>query len=1226
MYFDWRLAQLTAGVRARIALAAALGLGETAAGVARLGLVGAALALIFQQRPAQDMVAPVAVIAVLALLRAAFHVGKQILSEETATLMKVKLRRMLYAHLLVLGPGYLQKRRTGELLMTCVDGVEQLQSFFGQFIPQLIVSVVAPVAIFGFMLALDPPSAFIFLGFALFTLIAPTSFRQALAKTSRSRRRAWAAMGAEFLDTVQGLATLKVFAQSAGRRRVLGEKIWDVFRATMQVLRVSLAGNGIATFGVAAGASTVLGYGAVRVASGELALGPLLVVLFLGVEIFRPLRELSQIYHQGVMATSAAMGIFALLEEQPEVVDARGASTVESLEPTVQFEDVSFAYAGGTRPALNGLSFALPAGRSLALVGPSGAGKSTAVWLLMRFFDPQGGRVLLGGRDVREVPLETLRRQIAVVAQDTYLFHGTVRENLQLGQPDATDDALLDACRTANAHEFIARLPQGYDTIIGERGIKLSGGQRQRLAIARAVLKDAPILILDEATSSVDAENEAVIHEALERLMRHRTTLIIAHRLSTVVGTDEIVVLDEGRRVEAGTHGALVAAGGAYARLVAAQTATAPSPEAPVASATGTAANGYAPNGHVVPPAPIETAARAAAAAAVADALPPQERSPEAAPLGFWRTGLRLMGLIRKQWWELAITLVGGIGRASATIALGAASAVLVAHVARREDIGGALAILVALSLLVPVLTWFESWISHDLAYRLLAQMRLDMYRRLDPLAPAYLVHRRSGDLTSIVSTDIELVESFFAHGIVPFFVAASVPLVALGALAVLSWPLALALLPFVILTALSPKYVGLRTEHLGVELRRQMGEVNAHFAESVEGLREVVSFSENARRLAAIEARSRSLVGYQLRFGRQMGIQNGVVEALQALGGLAVMVAGAWLVAGGAFTRTSLPLATMLAFSAFGPVADVSRLGKRLMETFAAARRVLAVYDQRPVVSDGAGVAAERPLAPHVRFEDVTFRYEPGLRPALRNVSIDVGPGQTVAVVGRSGAGKTTAAHLLLRFWDPEAGRILVGGQDVRMFALDDLRRRMAFVSQDTYLFNTTIRENLRLGRPEAGDAEVETAARRANAHDFIAKLPQGYDTVVGERGMQFSGGQRQRLAIARALLLDAPILVLDEAMSHLDAASEQEVRGAIAELMAGRTTILIAHRLSTVRGADQIVVLEEGQVIEDGRHHDLLDRNGVYAQLIGGQLQTPAPAAPTAGPLRPVYAAPVS
>ncbi|HXH12362.1 MAG TPA: ATP-binding cassette domain-containing protein, partial [Alphaproteobacteria bacterium] len=401
----------------------------------------------------------------------------------------------------------------------------------------------------------------------------------------------------------------------------------------------------------------------------------------------------------------------------------------------------------------------------------------------------------------------------------------------------------------------------------------------------------------------------------------------------------------------------------------------------------------------------------------------------------------------------------------------------------------------------------------------------------------------------------------------------------------------------------LSPFLAGRVQERLGREFRAQLGVVNAQMVDGVQGLKEIVAFSRGPRQLAAIRANAGLLNQVRRRFLNHLSFENVFVEALMATGSLAVLSVGAGLVAQGHLSAPTLPLLTLLAQASFVPVSEIAKIGKELADSLASARRLFAVEDEPVTIDDGPGVAVQLGSngdgQPLIQYDHVSFAYGPDEPPALRQLRFSIVAGQTMALVGHSGSGKTTTAHLLLRFWDPTEGRILLGGHDLRHFVLDELRGLMALVSQDTYLFNTTVRDNLRIGRPEATDDELVEAACQANAHEFIVRLPQGYDTIIGERGVQLSGGQRQRLAIARAILKDAPILILDEATSHLDSENERLVHQALRRLMAGRTTLMIAHRLSTVREADVILVLDDGAIVERGTHDSLLRDGGVYARL---------------------------
>lgn len=566
-----RLIELTRGARGRILLAILVGLGVALVNVTQLSIIGYAIGQIFSGISIAVVLPLLLIAALLITFRAWLTYLKEIIAQFIAAGIKIALRNRIYAHLLALGPGYLERRKTGELLAAAVHGVETLEVYFGKYLPQLIITLLTPIVIFTYLTILDWQLALIMALFFIAALTMPQWFNPS---ARRQRRRHWAAiaeLNSYFIDSLQGLITLKAFNRGKQRGEEITNRAVDLCRAIMKVIGINFAYIGVTNLIMTGGAAVALGWGAIRVVQGTLSIEVLLIVLLLGNEIYKPILELNTAYHAGLEGATAAGGIFNLLDTKPEVTDAPDAVSTLPVNPSIRFEQVSFGYDEGKRPAIADLSFGIHHGETVALVGRSGSGKTTVVNLLLRFFDPQHGRITLGGCDLRHYTQEALRAQMSVVNQENYLFHGTVADNLRIGKPDATQEELETAARQANAHEFITALPQGYNTPVGERGTRLSGGERQRIAIARVLLRDTPILLLDEATSSVDAENEAIIQEALERLKRGRTTLIIAHRLSTVINADRIIVLDEGRMVESGTHDTLIQLAGIYAQLVSAQ-------------------------------------------------------------------------------------------------------------------------------------------------------------------------------------------------------------------------------------------------------------------------------------------------------------------------------------------------------------------------------------------------------------------------------------------------------------------------------------------------------------------------------------------------------------------------------------------------------------------------------------------------------------------------------
>lgn len=581
-----RLITLAGGLIAPIAVITALGLAATAAWVTQSLLIAGALASVLADSasvagasPAGRLgVAFVVLLTAVVSTRAVLLWLREVSAQWAGSVVKRRLRRRLYGHLLDLGPGWMQGTRTGRLQSVLVDGVEGLEGYYTRYLPQVAVALIGSTAILLYLATLDPVVA-VTLAVAVLALpVAPRLWERLLASRGQAHWDAYQQVNADYVDAMTGMTTLKAFGAAHRRGAYLREQTWRLYRSTMGQLAVSLIGTGLTTLLVGLGTAVAVVVAVVRYGTGDLNAVEVLTVLLLASECFRPFAALAGYWHLSYLGFSAADDIAEVLQARPAVGSPSTgdvADTSRLRRPLgAALRGVTFTHAGANTPTLRDVDLQVPPGATVALVGASGAGKTTVAALLVRLHDPDVGSVEIGGIDLRRLTPQQARSLVAVVPQDPFLFSGSIADNIRLGRLDAADGDVVGAARAAGLDDFIASLPEGYATAVGERGAWLSGGQRQRVAIARALLVDAPVLILDEATSAVDPHREAGIQDALAAASVGRTVLIIAHRLSTVAAADQIVVIDDGAITESGTHHDLLDRGGAYARLVAAQGAT----------------------------------------------------------------------------------------------------------------------------------------------------------------------------------------------------------------------------------------------------------------------------------------------------------------------------------------------------------------------------------------------------------------------------------------------------------------------------------------------------------------------------------------------------------------------------------------------------------------------------------------------------------------------------
>ena len=1157
------------------------------------------------------------------------YFGALMCSHLAAFRVESNIRKSAMRRIVGMPLGFFDSNTTGRIRKIIDDNASITHSFLAHQLPDMAGTALVPLLAVVLIAAFDWR-----LGLAC--LVPVFTAMGIMAYTMNTRGREFMRqymnlleqMNTEAVEYVRGIPVVKVFQQTVYSFKNFYRTIMQYNHTATRYTRLWERPMTLYTVIINSFAYFLVPVAVILTGMGE-GVGTVLVNLILFVLV-------TPVFSECVMKSMYIGQAFAQADEAVSRLDGLTAYPTlhESSKPesptefSVEFNNVVFAYpeasnkltrdeqtrdkantlvCSSTRPSstpknvLNGITFTVKQGKRVALVGASGSGKTTIARLVPRFYDVDGGSVRIGGVDVRDISHKELMRTVSFVFQNPQLIKTTILENIVYGRPEATMEEVNRAVDMAQCREIIDRLPDGLNTVIGTEGTYLSGGERQRIALARALLKDAPVIVLDEATAFADPENEHLMQAALRELTRGKTVITIAHRLTSVADADEILVIDNGRIAERGTHDTLLGMKGIYynrwneyCRAV----------NWTIEKHRQPAKDGKQASTSTAERAQETTSQTANSSAYTAKETSSFLRERSGGAFSFLRRRFALSekgarDFCRGVAWTTVFDIV---------LMLPAVFVFVFLDDTLRPLLGGtpstghglAYYALLALAFMAVmyVVGVFQYRSTYTSVYDESANRRISLAEKLRRLPLAFFGEKNLSDLTATIMDDCTDLEHTFSHSVPQLFASlASIALIAVG-MAFYCWQLAAALfwvVPVAMGILLLSNRSMRRSNTVNYKNKRAVTEV---IQEGLDTIQEIKSYGQESRYTAKLDLAVDYYERVMTRGELMLGVLVNGSQSILKLGLATVVIAGAGLVAAGTVDVFTFLVFLVIGSRVYSPINEVLNNIAALSYLKIRINRMNEM--ERMPVQEGADIRINGNY--DICFDNVNFSYETGKK-VLNDVSFTARQGEITALIGPSGGGKSTAAKLAARFWDVNSGRITLGGVDISTIDPEALLRNFSVVFQDVVLFNASVIDNIRIGRRDATDEEVLRVARLACCDEFVSKLPDGYHTVIGENGQTLSGGERQRISIARALLKDAPVVLLDEATASLDVENETLIQAGISELVKNKTVLIIAHRMRTIANADKILVLGNGKIIEQGTPGELKARGGYFARMLALQ-----------------------